>query len=228
MSGGALRFAGPFMLLLAAAGACRFESPERGEASRRAEETGFRGRVIENPGPRPDFALNDARGGRFDFREDTEGRLTLLFFGYTHCPDVCPIHMSSIAEVKRDLGAEFGRNTKVIFVTVDPARDTPERLVSWLGGFDPEFVGLYGDPAKIDSIQLGLGLPPAMVPDAGGPGAQSESGAYDVGHASAVVAFPPGDSIRVMYPHGTRQEDWRHDLAALAALGEPGGPGGSE
>ncbi len=223
------------VLLLAGAGACRFESPERGEASRRAEETGFRGRVVENPGARPDFTLNDARGGTFDFREETEGRLALLFFGYTHCPDVCPIHMSSIAEVKRDLGLEFGRNVSVIFVTVDPARDTPERLVSWLGGFDPDFVGLYGDPVKIDSIQLALGLPPAMVPgpaDEAASGAEAGSGsaveaaAYDVGHASAVVAFPPDDSIRVMFPHGTRQEDWRHDLAALAALGGPGGSGG--
>lgn len=209
----ASRFAVVGLLLLAGVGACRMEAPDREEASRRAEETGFRGRVVEDPGPRPDFVLNDARGGTFDFREETEGRLALLFFGYTHCPDVCPIHMSSIAEVKRDLGLAFGRNTSVIFVTVDPARDTPERLVSWLGDFDPEFVGLYGDPAKIDSIQLALGLPPAMVPE-------TAEAAYDVGHASAVVAFPPGDSIRVMFPHGTRQEDWRHDLAALGALGE--------
>lgn len=209
---------GLLLLLPVGVGACRMEAPEREEAGRRAQETGFRGRVIENPGPRPDFVLNDARGGTFDFREETEDRLALLFFGYTHCPDVCPIHMSSIAEVKRDLGHEFGRNTSVVFVTVDPARDTPERLVSWLGGFDPEFVGLYGDSARIDSIQLALGLPPAMVPEAGAADAAGDA-AYDVGHASAVVAFPPGDSIRVMFPHGTRQEDWRHDLAALAALG---------
>lgn len=217
------------LALLAGVGACRFESPERGEAARRAEETGYRGRVIENPGPRPDFVLHDARGGTFEFREETEGRLALLFFGYTHCPDVCPIHMSSIAEVKRDLGLELGRSMKVIFVTVDPARDTPERIVSWLAGFDPEFVGLYGEPAKVDSIQLALGLPPAMVPEPAG-AADGEAADYDVGHASAVVAFPPGDGIRVMYPHGTRQEDWRHDLAALATPGESGGPesGGSE
>jgi protein SCO1/2 len=218
----AYRLAVVGLLLLAGAGACRFESPGREEASRRAEETGFRGRVIENPGPRPDFVLDAARGGTFDFREETEGRLALLFFGYTHCPDVCPIHMSSIAEVKRDLGLEFGRNAKVIFVTVDPSRDTPERLVSWLGGFDPEFIGLYGEPAKIDSIQLALGLPPAMVPgrmEAGEDARAAPPADYDVGHASAVVAFPPGDSIRVMFPFGTRQADWRHDLEILATLG---------
>lgn len=213
---GASRAVGFGLVLVAAAVACRMEAPERGEASRRAQETGFRGRVVKDAGPRPDFVLNDARGGTFDFREETEGHLALLFFGYTHCPDVCPIHMSSIAEVKRDLGLEFGRNTKVVFVTVDPARDTPERIVSWLEGFDPAFIGLYGEPARVDSIQLALGLPPAMVPEAGEAGAARAD--YDVGHASAVVAFPPGDSIRVMFPHGTRQADWRHDLEALAAL----------
>lgn len=202
------------LLALAAVGACRMEAPERGAARERAEATGFRGRVIEDPGPRPDFTLRDARGGTFDFREATEGRLALLFFGYTHCPDVCPIHMASLAEVKRDLGAEFGRDTRVIFVTVDPERDSPERIVTWLAGFDPEFIGLYGDPAKIDSIQLALGLPPAMVPD-------TAAADYRVGHASPVVAFPAGDSIRVMFPHGTRQEDWRHDLELLADLGTP-------
>ena len=215
----AYRLAVVGLLLLAGAGACRFESPEREGASRRAEETGFRGRVIENPGPRPDFVLRDARGGTFDFREETAGHLALLFFGYTHCPDVCPIHMSSIAEVKRDLGLAFGRNTRVIFVTVDPSRDTPERIVSWLEGFDPEFIGLYGEPATIDSIQFALGLPPAMVPGRTGTDELAPAAAYDVGHASAVVAFPPGDSIRVMFPFGTRQADWRHDLEILATLG---------
>ena len=217
--------AGLLLVVAAGLGACRMEAPERGEASRRAAETGFRGRVIDDPGPRPDFVLRDARGGTFDFRAETEGRLALLFFGYTHCPDVCPIHMSSIAEVKRDLGLRFGRRTRVIFVTVDPARDTPERIVSWLESFDAEFIGLYGEPARIDSIQLALGLPPAMVPEPTRPDGATDGAAdgaaatYDVGHASAVVAFPPGDSIRVMFPHGTRQEDWRHDLEALAALG---------
>lgn len=192
---------------------CRMDAPERGAAREREAETGFRGRVHEDPAPRPDFVLRDARGGTFDFREETEGYLTLLFFGYTHCPDVCPIHMSSIADVQRDLGAEFGRHTKVVFVTVDPRRDTPERLVSWLGNFDPDFIGLYGDPAEIDSIQVGLGLPPAVVPD-------TSAEDYMVGHGSPVVAWPADDRVRVDFPFGTRQEDWRHDLQKLAGMDE--------
>ncbi|MGD8494994.1 MAG: SCO family protein [Gemmatimonadales bacterium] len=214
----AVKRATPFAFLVVPVGAlviaslvtgCRMDAPERGEAREREAETGFRGRVHADPAPRPDFVLQDARGGTFDFREQTDGYLTLLFFGYTHCPDVCPIHMSSIAAVKRDLGEEFARHTKVIFVTVDPARDTPERLVSWLGNFDREFIGLYGDPAQIDSIQVGLGLPPAVVPD-------SSADDYVVGHGSPVIAWPADDRVRVDFPFGTRQEDWRHDLAKLA------------
>lgn len=192
---------------------CQMEASERAEARAREAASGFRGRVIEGAGPRPDFVLNDARGGTFDFRAETEGRIALLFFGYTHCPDVCPIHMSSIAEVKRDLGAEFERRIEVVFVTVDPARDTPERLTTWLSGFDPAFIGLYGDRATVDSIQLGLGLPPAMLPD-------TTAETYDVGHGSPVVGWPAGDEVRVMFPFGTRQEDWRHDLQELAQMSD--------
>jgi protein SCO1/2 len=199
-------------ILIVAAG-CRMEAPERSEAAAREADTGLRGLVMPDPPRRPDFVLADARGGEFDFRAETDGHLTLLFFGYTHCPDVCPIHMSSIAEVKRDLGGHLARNMRVVFVTVDPARDTPERLRDWLGAFDAQFVGLYGEPETVDAIQLELGLPPAVVPDTTAPD-------YMVGHGSPVLAFSADDRLLVRYPFGTRQEDWRHDLPILAAPSE--------
>jgi len=195
-------------ILMVAAG-CRMEAPERSEAAARAADTGLRGLVMPDPPPRPDFVLADARGGEFDFRAETDGHLTLLFFGYTHCPDVCPIHMSSIAEVKRDLGGDLARNLQVVFVTVDPARDTPERLRAWLGAFDAEFVGLYGESETVNAIQLELGLPPAVIPD-------STASDYMVGHGSPVLAFSADNRLLVRYPFGTRQEDWRHDLPILA------------
>jgi len=194
--------------LLVAVG-CRMEAPERADAAAREANTGLRGMVLSEAPPRPDFVLTDARGDEFDFRAETDGYLTLLFFGYTYCPDVCPIHMSSIAEVKRDLGAKFARRVRVVFVTVDPARDTPERLRDWLGAFDPEFVGLFGPTDAVDAIQLGLGLPPAVVPD-------TAAADYMVGHGSPVIAFSADDRLVVRYPFGTRQEDWLHDLPILA------------
>jgi protein SCO1/2 len=191
------------------AAGCGMEAAERTDAAARQEETGLRG--IVTPAARPDFVLTDASGEPYDFAEETSGKAVLLFFGYTYCPDVCPIHMSSIAEVKRDLGVEVGRSIEVVFVTVDPDRDTPERLEAWLGAFDPAFVGLRGTTTVVDSIQLSLGLPPAVI-------GEQRSGDYDVGHASPVLAFSADDRLTVRYPHGTRQEDWRHDLPILAGL----------
>lgn len=205
---GAASIALPFLLLFAVG--CRMEADERADAGAREAETGLRGFVMPGPPMRPDFVLADARGGEFDFRAETDGFLTLLFFGYTHCPDVCPIHMSSIAEVKRDLGVELASRLRVVFVTVDPERDTPERLRSWLAAFDHEFIGLYGERDVVDAIQLGLGLPPAIVPG------DITADGYTVGHGSPVLAFSADGRLLVRYPFGTRQEDWLHDLPILA------------
>ena len=194
------------------------EAPERADAAAREADTGLRGFVVPDPPSRPDFVLANARGGEFDFLAETDGFLTLLFFGYTYCPDVCPIHMSSIAEVKRDLGVELAQRLRVVFVTVDPKRDTPERLRAWLGAFDPEFVGLYGEPDVVDAIQMGLGLPPAVVPDTTSD--DYTAGDYIVGHGSPVLAFSADNRLLVRYPFGTRQEDWLHDLPILAGLSE--------
>jgi protein SCO1/2 len=189
---------------------CSVEPAERHEADRRERETGWRGIALENAPPKPDFTLADTNGDPFDFRAQTDGYITFLFFGYTSCPDVCPVHMASLAAVKRDLPVELQRRMKVVFVTTDPERDTPERTSSWLANFDPDFVGLRGEKATVDSIQLAMGLPASVYqpPD--------EEGFYIVGHASQVIGFSPDGSIRVIYPFGTRQADWKHDIPKLA------------
>lgn len=191
-----------------ASAGCSVEAPERTEAEERARATGYRGILLPDADPRPDFVLDDMDGGRFDFRAETTDRLALLFFGYTYCPDVCPVHMASLAAVKRDLRVDDQRRMRVIFVTADPRRDTPERLREWLSNFDADFIGLRGTEAEVDAIMLGLGLPAAIRDTAAGPD-------YAVGHASQVIAFPPGDAVRVIYPFGTRQADWQHDLPLL-------------
>jgi protein SCO1/2 len=190
---------------------CQIESADRTEAEERVRRTGFRGILMEDPPPRPDFTLTDTEGELFDYRAETEGFVSLLFFGYTHCPDICPVHMANIGAVKRDLPVELQRRIKVVLVTTDPERDTPERLRGWLDNFDPAFVGLRGTAEQVDSIMVAIGMPPSIREDTG-----PES--YLVGHASQVLAFPPDGSIRVIYPFGTRQADWRHDLPKLAEL----------
>lgn len=187
---------------------CRVEAPERTQAEERARQTGYRGILLDSAGPRPDFVLTDTDGKPYDFRAATDDRLALLFFGYTFCPDICPVHMASLAAVKSDLPVADQRRIEVVFVSVDPRRDTPERIRSWLDAFDRDFVGLRGAEARVDSIMLGLGLPPGIRDTAAGPD-------YPVGHASQVIAFPPGADFRVVYPFGTRQADWAHDLPRL-------------
>lgn len=183
------------------------------DAEARAGESGLRGIALEEPRPAPDFTLVDTRGHEYRFREETEGTLVLLFFGYTNCPDICPVHMASLAAVLGDLPYPERRRVEVVFVTTDPARDTPERLRAWLDGFDPSFVGLVGDLETVNAIQARYDLPPAVRQE-------TEDGRVLVGHASQVVAITPDGTMRAVYPSGIRQADWRHDLPRLLAYGE--------
>ena len=185
--------------------------------------TGYAGRMLAAPLPKPDFTFTDVHGRPFGFRAETDGKVTLLFFGYTHCPDICPVQLANIAAVLRDLPAETQEQIRVVFVTTDPARDTPERLREWLASHHPAFVGLRGPLHEVNAVERSLLLPPSVVAPGAGAGHGGTPSDYFVGHASAVVAFGADDTARVVYPWGTRQQDWRRDLPRLVA--ETGGPG---
>ena len=184
--------------------------------ARIASRSGFRGAELTPARGKPDFTLESDQGRSFDFRRDTRGTVTLLYFGYTNCPDVCPVHLANIAAVLHGLPYEEQRRIRVVFVTTDPARDTTARLRSWLAQFDSSFVGLRGSAGEVDRIQVALGLAPAQreQPQSSG-GALGER--YQVGRAGQVLAFTADDSLRVEYPFGTRQQDWAHDLPKLLA-----------
>jgi len=176
------------------------------------EADAFRGTLLSQPLAKADFTLTDTDGQPFPFREQTDGFLTLLFFGYTHCPDVCPVHMANLATVLKRFPYETRSRVRVVFVSTDPDRDSRERIREWLDGFSEGFIGLRGKAAEIDRIQNLFALPAAArgTPDAGGD--------YTVGHAAQILAFSPDDVAHVAYPFGTRQEDWIHDLPLLLKL----------
>ena len=113
----------------------------------------YRGVALPAPLEKPRFTLTDTEGRPYDFRERTEGDVTLLFFGYTSCPDICPVHLTNLGEVLRSLPGEVRSRVKVVFVSVDPERDAPERIGEWLQAFDrgldSTFVGLTGTPAQL-------------------------------------------------------------------------------
>ena len=161
-----------------------------------------------------DFRLTDTDGKPFDFRARTDGHVTLLFFGYTSCPDVCPVHMANIAEALDRLTAGERGRIRVIFVSTDPDRDTPERMRTWLAHFDPSFIGVRGPLADVNRIEQQFGLAPSVT----SPAAPGDT-AYAVGHAAQILAFTPDDSLRVYYPFGTRQQDWAKDLPRLIRVG---------
>jgi protein SCO1/2 len=174
-------------------------------------------RVLPYPIEKPDFTFADVNGQPYDFRRETAGFVTLLFFGYTSCPDICPVQMANIGAVLRDLPAETARRIKVVFVTTDPERDTPERMRAWLGAIHPAFVGLRGPLDEVHAAEQVLLLPQSVVEAPHGAPAHEGTPGYFVGHATPVVVFSADGLSRLMYPAGTRQQDWRRDLPRLVA-----------
>ena len=151
--------------------------PDASHADR--PETTYRGGLVTPPLPKPRFTLTDTSGARFDFWSETQGYVTLLFFGYARCPDQCPIHMANVAIGLNKMPTGLGEQVKLVFVTTDPARDSPKVLRAWLNQFDKRFIGLTGSEAAIEAAQRAAGVPPASKTVRG-------SGDYGVGHANFV------------------------------------------
>jgi protein SCO1 len=171
--------------------------------------TAYRGGLVSPPLPKPRFVLTDTSGTPFDFRALTQGYVTLLFFGYTHCPDMCPLQMRIIAQALKAVPPVSARQVKVVFVTTDPARDRPQVLRAYLDGFNSAFVGLTGRDADIEAAQRAANLPVAKK------SAVRPDGTYDVGHAAFVIAYTKDNLAHVIYPVGMSLEDWVHDLPSL-------------
>lgn len=167
------------------------------------------GALLPAPTPRPEFTLRTTDGAPFAFHEATRGRLTLLFFGYTNCPDVCPATMATLGAVAGRLTPTERRSLDVVFVTTDPERDTPEVLGPWLAQFDRDAIGLTGTLDEVIAAQRAAGVS-AAVRDSGGTPER-----YTVSHAAQVIVVSPDDSVHVAYPFGTRQREWTDDLPRL-------------
>jgi protein SCO1/2 len=147
--------------------------------------------------------------------------VTLVYFGYSNCPDVCPTHMSNIASALKKMPAADQARVRVVFVTTDPARDTPEHLRAWLNNFDKRFIGLRGNIQDVNQISSALGLPPSSIEPMPGMTAGPRMPSYGVGHAAQVLAFTPDDSLRVEYPSGFNAADWSNDLPRLLTIRNP-------
>ena len=198
-----------FVLSAAAIHAASAQEQRKAEPDSSAKPI-YRGGMVTPPVPKPKFTLTDTAGKPFDFAAATQGYVTLLFFGYTHCPDMCPLQMDTIARALRKSPPEVAQQFKVVFVTTDPDRDTPPVLRAWLDHFDKRFIGLTGSQAAVDAAQLAANLSPAKksVPP--------PDRSYEVGHAAFVWAYTKDNFAHVIYPVGVQGADWVHDLPYLA------------
>lgn len=195
------------LLALAATVACA------GGQERILSEHGFIGVEMPEALATPDLTFTDSHGRSMHLRAATAGKVTLLMVGYTHCPDVCPVHLANLAAVLKKMPMEVQSGVQVLFVTVDPVRDTLAVLDAFVSAFDPAFLGLTGSDYTLAALQQSLLLGGAYEIPA------KEDGSYTVGHASAVIAFTADGLARVRYPFGTRQADWAHDLPLLVGFG---------
>jgi protein SCO1 len=171
----------------------------------------YHGGLVSPPLRKPRFTLTDTSGMAFDFQAKTEGYVTLLFFGYTHCPDMCPMQMYTIADALRKLPPALAGQFKVVFVTTDPARDTSQALRLYLDHFNKGFIGLTGSQDLIQAAQVAASLPPAKK------GTVQPDRNYEIGHSAFVLTYTKDNLAHVIYPVGLKSEDWVHDLPLLVS-----------
>jgi protein SCO1/2 len=174
-------------------------------------------------GERPAFRATDVSGASDWGRElalpDTRGQLrrlaefrgkaVVLFFGYTQCPDVCPTTLAAMTEVAKLLGADAGR-VQVVFVTLDPERDSPPLIADYLAQFRPDFLGLRGDKAATEAAAREFKV--FYTKQAAGP-----AGGYTLDHTAGSYVFDPQGRLRLYVRHGAAPADIAADLKLLLA-----------
>lgn len=189
---------GAIALIALLAGGC--------DSVRDAASGGFNGVELSDPKAAPAISLADENGHVFDLAEQ-RGKVVLLFFGYTHCPDICPTTLADWARVRAALGADADK-ARFVFVSVDPDRDTPAISHAYAAQFDSSFIGLTADDATIAGLRTGLGIVAQMEP-------ADSSGVYGVAHSAQVFLVDSKGRLRILYPFGSTASDMLGDIQRL-------------
>jgi protein SCO1/2 len=168
----------------------------------------FAGAVLHQPYHAPSTELTDTDGKPYSLADSTDKRLTLVFFGYTHCPDECPTTMATLASAMLQLDDADRQDVQVVFVTTDPARDTGPVIRDWLDHFSSSFVGVTGDLSTIKQVGTDVGVPIAK-------GKRLASGGYDVTHGTQVLGLDGKNQIPVVWTLGTTAPEFAHDIHQL-------------
>ncbi|WP_042383159.1 SCO family protein [Streptacidiphilus melanogenes] len=201
-------FGGAAALLLTACGSSGSSSGAAstdGQAAASTRQGPYQGDPLGRTFDKPAVTLTDTDGKPFDLVAGTRGKAMLLYFGYTHCPDVCPTTMGDIAVAVSKLPKDQQSKIDVVFVSTDPARDTPAEIRTWLAAFNPSFIGLTGDIQTIITAAKSVGVYVA-APVKG----------QEPVHGAQTLAFSPtDDKAHVLYTSGTTTAVFEHDLPLL-------------
>jgi protein SCO1 len=171
----------------------------------------YQGSLIDPPLQAPDFQINDQNGNAFRLSQQ-EGKVVLLFFGYTHCPDVCPLTLYDYKRIREALG-ERSNDVRFVFITVDPERDTPETLKIYLRNFDQEIVGLSEDRSMMENVWNDYDVSQIIREVDGAAG-------YMVDHTARVYVIDKSGFLRMTYPFGYDVEKIVEDITHLLSEDE--------
>jgi protein SCO1/2 len=169
---------------------------------------GLHGALLPKPYRVPDVTLTDTEGDRYSLTGDSTKPLTLVFFGYTHCPDICQLVMADIASAMTRLDRADRSRVGMLFVTSDPARDTPAALRRYLDRFDPRFEGLTGPMHRI--VEAGNAFGVQMVR-----GRKLPSGGYEVTHGTQIVGMRPDGTAPVVWAERPSAAQLASDITKL-------------
>ena len=178
------------------------------------DEDGLNGAVLPDPYVASDLALKATDGSAYSLASDPQQPLTLVFFGYTQCPDICQIAMADITSALSRLDDGDRDQVGMVFVTTDPARDDQAVLEEYLSRFDPSYEGLTGPLGDIIELGDTLGVPIAK-------GAKLPSGGYEVDHGTQIIGLLPDGTAPVLWTHGTAPDAMAQDLESILDSGVP-------
>ncbi|MFC0625186.1 SCO family protein [Kribbella deserti] len=174
----------------------------------KSDPNGLRGATLDRPYVMPASSLTDTAGNEFNLVTSTKKPVTLVFFGYTNCPDVCNTVLADIASALTKLDDSVRDQVQMIFITTDPARDDGPAIRKYLDRFDPSFVGLTGSLDKIKTIAQKIGVPVEGMK-------KLPSGGYEVGHGAQTLGFGKDDKASVLWLSNAAIGDLSHDLGQL-------------
>jgi protein SCO1 len=173
-----------------------------------SDDPELRNRDVSGALPDLEFTLEQAPDEQVVTEEDFEGNVVALFFGFTHCPDYCPLTLAKFAGALEGIEGDLGRDMRVLFVSVDPERDTPEQLARYVSGFGERFVGLRADRSTLRDLTRRYRTTFSY-------GDPDENGHYDVSHGTATFVFDRNGEVRFLARDDVPIDDLEHDLRLL-------------